>query len=119
MYGVSNYLIKEFNKKIEQFELRKSFKKINNLTFLSLDYLILHSKFLSNNSFIKILEKLHKTIEDRENKSKRIKEVPVLFEFNKNMELILEESYKTDNDKEMDIKKIMLLLNMTEGLPSD
>jgi len=117
MYGVSNYLIKEFDKKIEHLKLQKSFKKINNLTFLSLDYLILHSKFLSNNSFIKILDKLHKSIDDREKKNERIKEVPVLMEYNKNMELILEESYKTENDKEMDIKEIMLLLNMTEGLP--
>lgn len=117
MYGVSNYLIKEFDKKIEHLKLQKSFKKINDLTFLSLDYLILHSKFLNNNNFIKILDKLHKTIDDREKKNERIKEVPVLMEYNKNMELILEESYKTENDKEMDIKEIMLLLKMTEGLP--
>jgi hypothetical protein len=50
-------------------------------------------------------------------KNDRIKEVPVLMEYNKNMELIIEESYKIGNDKEMDIKEIMLLLNMTEGLP--
>ncbi len=68
MYGVSNYLIKEFDKKIEHIKLQKSFKKINNLTFLSLDYLILHSKLLSNNNFIKILENLHKTIDDRKKK---------------------------------------------------
>ncbi|MEA4985252.1 hypothetical protein SDC9_42967 [bioreactor metagenome] len=117
MYGVSNYLIKEFDKKIEHIKLQKSFKKINNLTFLSLDYLILHSKLLSNNGFVKILDNLHKTIDDRKKKNDRIREVPVLMEYNKNMELILEESYKTENDKEMDIKEIMLLLNMTEGLP--
>lgn len=117
MYGVSNYLIKEFNKKIEPSELRKSFKKINNLTFLSLDYLILHSKFLNNNSFIKTLDKLHKILVDREKKNERIKEVPVLMDYNKNMELIIEESYIKDYHKEMDISEIMKLLNMTEGLP--
>lgn len=117
MYGVSNYLIKEFDNKIEHIKLQKSFKKINDLTFLSLDYLILHSKFLNNNSFIKILENLHKTIDDRKKKNERIKEVPVLMEYNKNMELILKEFYKTENDKEMDIEEIMSLLNMTEGLP--
>ena len=118
MYGVSNYLIKEFNKKIEPYELRKSFKKINNLTFLSLDYLILHSKFLSNNNFIKILDKLHKMIDDRGKKNERIKDVSVLLDYNKNMELIIEQSHVKEYHKEMDIREIMKLLNMTEGLPN-
>jgi hypothetical protein len=117
MDGVSNYLIKELNIKIEQLELRKSFKKINNITFLSLDYLILHSKFISNNNFTKILDDLHKTIENRKKKNDRIKEIPILLEYNKSMEQILKESYMTNYKEEMDVKKIMTILNMTEGLP--
>jgi hypothetical protein len=117
MDGVSNYLIKELNIKIEQLELRKSFKKINNITFLSLDYLILHSKFISNNNFTQILDDLHKTIENRKKKNDRIKEIPILLEYNKSMEQILKESYMTNYKEEMDVKKIMTILNMTEGLP--
>ena len=117
MGGVSNYLIKELDNRINQADLRKSFKKINNLTFLSLDYLILHSKFLGNNNFIKIIDKLHQVIDDRKKKEERIKEVPVLLRYNENIEQILKESHKTEDNKEMDIEEIANALNITEGLP--
>lgn len=117
MDGVSNYLIDELNNRINQTDIRKSFKRINNLTFLSLDYMITYSKFLSNNNIIAVLDKLHKTINDRKKKVERIKKVSVLHKYNESMEQILRESYKTDNADEMDIDKIATSLNMTEGLP--
>lgn len=119
MPGISNYLIKEFNKVIEDNKIRTSFKKINNLTFVSLDYLILYSKFLKNNNFIKILEKLHKSIENKKKRNERFGDIPSLLEYNTNIELILEDVYKTEEDDKMDIQEIMSLLNMTEGLPSN
>lgn len=117
MPGISNYLISEFEKRINEFDLKKSFCKINKLTFLNLNYLISSFSLFKNESFIKVICSLHKEIEKRNKKHEFKREVEYLLDYNENQERLLDKVFEDNTQEKLNIKELVELLNMTEGLP--
>lgn len=117
MPGVSNYLINEFDKKIEDLKLRSSYEKIQPLTFLDLNFIIQNSKFLKNENLFKILDSLHHEVFIRRKKHDKYNRQDLMFRFNENIEMIFDELYNLDNENRTDIKGIMNSLDLRKGLP--
>lgn len=115
MPGVSNYLIQAFNKEIDNKGLRNDFKKISNLTFIDLNFLIRNSSHLRNNDFIQIIEKIQHSVILRKQKHDKNVNQSLMFEYNLKIEDIFHDLYP--KKEEDDITEIMKLLEMTEGLP--
>lgn len=119
MPGISNYLIDEFEKRVNESDLRKSFCKINNLTFLNFNYLISSFSLFKNKSFVEVICALHKEIERRYKKHKFKRQVEYLIDFNENQERLLDKLFENNKQEKLNISEIVELLDMTEGLPSN
>ncbi|MBI9033152.1 MAG: hypothetical protein JEZ03_01645 [Bacteroidales bacterium] len=117
MPGVSNYLIKEFNSMIDDEGLRGSFKKINDLTFINLNFLIEYSKFLRNIDFIKILDELHQVIKRKKVKSDKYISTENLFSYNESIEVIFNNLYRVAKEDSLDTDELINALDLTRGLP--
>ncbi|MCD4773101.1 MAG: hypothetical protein K8R41_06930 [Bacteroidales bacterium] len=118
MPGISNYLINEFEQGINNLGSKESFRKIHKLTFLDFNFLINSFNLFKDYEFIKIIDAMHRELEKRRKKHNYKNEVPFLFSYNDNQERIIEALYDIDKNEKLDIKEIMKLLNMTEGLPN-
>lgn len=119
MPGVSNYLNNEFNLKLDSLNLRQNFKKIQNLTFIDLDIFIRYNKYLKNNDFIQIINRLHSELKKRKRNSLRGKQLQDFLDFNESQDQIFQELNRMKREKEHNLRELIELLELTEGLPKN
>ena len=117
MPGVSNYIIDEFEKQVSLMNLRNSFRHIEKLTFLSLNFFIQNFNCIKEIGLINIMEILHHELDKRKKKHEFKKEIKYLFDHNNPPEQIIQETIDCGSKDRMDIKELAQLLNLTEGLP--
>ncbi len=117
MPGISNYLNQEFEKQIKEKGLKSKFRRINQLTFLDLNYLISSFGLFKEFGFLNVIISLHKEIERRRKKHEYKREVQFLFDYEVNHERIIDDIHKIDKIEKMDFRELARLLNLTKGLP--
>jgi hypothetical protein len=117
MPGISNYLIKEFKKKVDDLDLRSQFRRINDISFLNLGFLMEHSRKFREDSPIKIIEAIHQKINARKKRFQRTKEMQDLLSWSENVELTYQSIFSSDTDTVdsfEDLAKIFMLDRKTE-----
>ncbi len=117
MPGVNNYISQEFEEQLSLLNLKKSFRRIEKLTFLNLSFVIKYFNCIKDTGLINILEKVQHEIEKRRKKHEYKREIDFLFRYNNPPEQIMEEIIGCNSGYEIDFKELAQLLNLTEGLP--
>lgn len=117
MPGVNNYLSQEFEKQISTLDLKKSFRRIEKLTFINLSFIISYFNCIKQIGFINILERLQHELEKRKKKHEFKREIELLFQYNNSPEQIIGEIIDCGSKDKMDFEELAQLLNLTEGLP--
>lgn len=118
MHGISNYIRNEFDKKAASSNLKKSFKRIEKLTFISLSFLIQYFFTIKEDGFVNIIEKLNKESERRNKKNNFNPNIEHLFICNSSHDTILQDLVKLDDMDKTKLKELVDILNLTEGLPA-
>jgi len=119
MPGVSNYLNNEFNLKLDSLNLRQNFKKIQNLTFIDFDLFIRFHKYLNTHGFIQTINSLHSELKKRKRNSSRGKQIQDFLDFNESQDQIFQDLNLMKREKEHNLKELINLLELTEGLPKN
>lgn len=117
MPGVSNYINQEFEKQLSSSNLKKSFRRINKLTFINLSFIIKYYKYIKEKGFVYIIENFHHELERRRKKHEFKREVNFLFRYNIPPDQIIAETIDNGSNNKMDFEELAQLLNLTEGLP--
>jgi len=117
MPGVNNYISQELEEQLSSLNLKKSFRRIEKLTFLNLSFVIKYFNCIKDIGLINILEKVQHEIEKRRKKHEYKREIDFLFQYNNPPEQIIEEIIDCKSGYKMDFKELAQLLNLTEGLP--
>lgn len=117
MPGVSNYIIDEFEKQVSLMNLKNSFRRIEKLTFLSLNFFIQNFNCIKEIGLINIIEMLHHELDKRKKKHELKREIKYLFNHNNPPEQIIQEKMDCGSIEKMDFKELAQVLNLTEGLP--
>ena len=117
MPGVNNYLSQDFENQISILGLKKSFRRIEKLTFINLNFIISYFNCIKQIGFINILENLQHELEKRKKKHEYKREIELLFQHNNPPEQIIGEIIDCGSKENMDFEELAKLLNLTEGLP--
>ena len=117
MPGVNNYMSQEFEKQVSEMNLKESFRRIERLTFLNLNFFINYYSCIKKIGLISILEKFHHELERRRKKHEFKQEVEFLFSYNDPPEQIIEEIIECEDKDKMNFEHLAKSLNLTEGLP--
>jgi hypothetical protein len=117
--GVSNYLIKEFEDQVFSLGLRKSFRRIENVTFLSLSFFIQYYTYIQANGFFKVMDMLHQELNKRRKKHDFKREIEYMFKLNAPPEQIIQEAINCADNAKMDFRDLAQVLELTVGLPEN
>lgn len=117
--GISHFLSESFNKEIKESDNFKKFKKINRLTFISLDFMISNFFYLKSNHvlFKNFIDTNNNIIHTREKKFNKENTLKNLFKIMENFETVVNTKYSPNKKHPKFVESIVKGLNLTEGLP--
>ncbi|GAL86058.1 hypothetical protein P700755_002782 [Sporocytophaga myxococcoides] len=118
VYGINNYLKKEFRRRIDQENLHQSFNGIRDLTFIDLTFFLDHLNVFSKIKLNDLIDYFHLELKKAEKRHFRNRSVESLWKENENFESIVIKKFNKDFDKDPNyIKEIITTFNLTDNLP--